>query len=200
VNHETLQELLPLHVLGILSAAETAAVEEHLASGCASCAAEHRKLSQTAADLAWSVTPVPPPARVRDAVLAAVARSARPVQVWKSWSAETPDTGLGIVRASEGTWETVTEGISVKRLAYDPDRQTTTMLIRMAAGTAYPSHRHARAEECYVLEGDLHIGDSIVMHAGDFQRAGAASVHLPQSTQDGCLLLITSSLEDELLG
>jgi hypothetical protein len=37
------------------------------------------------------------------------------------------------------------------------------------------------------------------MRAGDFQRAEAGSVHPVQSTDGGCLLLITSSLDDELL-
>ena len=74
-----------------------------------------------------------------------------------------------------------------------------TMLIRMAPGTAYPAHRHGGAEECYVLEGDLHVGDDIVMHAGDYQRAEAGSTHPVQSTRGGCLLLLTSSLRDELV-
>ena len=91
------------------------------------------------------------------------------------------------------------EGISVKRLFSDPDRKTVTMLVRMAAGTSYPTHRHAGAEECYVLEGDLHVGEELVLNAGDYQRAGEDSIHLRQWTQDGCLLFILSSTEDELL-
>ena len=84
-------------------------------------------------------------------------------------------------------------------LMFDAARRTATMLVRMLPGTQYPSHRHAEAEECLVLEGDLHVGADLVMHAGDFQRAAKGSVHVPQFTVDGCLLLITSSLEDELL-
>jgi anti-sigma factor ChrR (cupin superfamily) len=73
------------------------------------------------------------------------------------------------------------------------------MLVRMAAGTSYPGHRHARAEECLVVQGDLHVGDDLVMHAGDFQRAEPGSVHVPQWTERGCLLLVTSSVDDDLL-
>jgi anti-sigma factor ChrR (cupin superfamily) len=72
------------------------------------------------------------------------------------------------------------------------------MLVRMTEGASYPSHRHAAAEECLVLEGDLIVGED-VLRAGDFQRSEAGSVHPPQSTRAGCLLYILSSLEDELL-
>ena len=46
-----------------------------------------------------------------------------------------------------------------------------------------------------MLEGDLHIGED-VMHPGDYQFAPAGSRHGVQSTEHGCLLLITSSLND----
>ena len=74
-----------------------------------------------------------------------------------------------------------------------------TMLVRMEKGTSYPSHRHAGPEECYVLAGDLEVGDQLEMHAGDYQRVERGSVHPPQTTREGCLLLITSSMHDELL-
>jgi anti-sigma factor ChrR (cupin superfamily) len=72
------------------------------------------------------------------------------------------------------------------------------MLVRMAAGTTYPSHRHAGDEQCFVLDGDLHVGE-IVLHSGDFQLAPEESEHGPQSTVGGCTLLIVSSRNDELL-
>jgi anti-sigma factor ChrR (cupin superfamily) len=112
---------------------------------------------------------------------------------------EAPAASVSLIRAADGVWEEVLAGVSVKKLSVDRQRGFVTMLIRMAAGTAYPSHRHSQAEECLVLEGSLHVGTDIVMEAGDFQRAEAGSVHVPQYTDDGCLLLVTSSLEDELL-
>ena len=68
----------------------------------------------------------------------------------------------------------------------------------MAPGTSYPGHRHAGVEECYVLEGDLRVGD-LVMRAGDYQRAAIGSVHGVQSTEGGCLLLVLMSDRDERL-
>jgi len=37
------------------------------------------------------------------------------------------------------------------------------------------------------------------MRAGDYQRAETGSTHPVQSTRGGCLLLLTSSLRDELV-
>ena len=87
----------------------------------------------------------------------------------------------------------------MKRLSMDAERELVTMLVRMRPGASYPRHRHAKAEECYVVEGDLHVGDLTIL-AGDFQRAEADSIHVPQYTVGGCLLFVTSSLEDEMLG
>ena len=119
--------------------------------------------------------------------------------MWKHWDASGtwPE---GYIAAGAGSWEeTSLAGISVKKLHVDAEQDRVTMLVRMAPGTSYPAHRHGGAEECYVLEGDLRVSDSLHMHANDFQRVEAGSVHREQSTDDGCLLLIVSSLSDELL-
>lgn len=147
----------------------------------------------------------PPPA-LKQKILA-LARAAAPaqtdagkppLQLWKSWVNAAPQD-LVIQRQKEGKWEaTGVEGVAVKRLYVDAERGYVTMLVRMAAGSSYPSHRHAGYEECYVLEGDLKVGEN-TLHAGDYQRAQGGSVHSVQSTKNGCLLFIVSSQHDELL-
>ncbi len=125
-------------------------------------------------------------------------------QVWKTW-ANKPDggknalPGLFTLGAGEGAWEEVgISGIKVKRLFVDPERDSVTMLVRMPAGAAYPRHRHAGPEQCYVIEGDLRI-DNLAFFAGDYQYAEPNSLHGVQYTEKGCLLLIVSSLHDELV-
>lgn len=86
----------------------------------------------------------------------------------------------------------------MRRLSIDEPADRLTVLIRMAAGSSYPPHRHGGPEECYVIAGDLTTGD-IKMRAGDYKLAHAGSIDGAQSTQNGCLLLIVSSLRDELL-
>lgn len=204
MNHAELREALPAYALGSLETDAAETVRGHLEAGCPGCADLLRDLEAAAAALGSSVTPVAPPAHVRQAILraAAATRTGAPApddvrQVWKAWEGEVAPDPLSLVRAEEGVWQEAMAGVLVKRLSLDPENRMTTMLIRMRAGTCYPRHRHGGAEECYVLEGDLHVGD-LVMRSGDFQRAEADSVHVPQFTESGCLLLVTSSLDDEL--
>ena len=74
-GHAAVTGLLGAWSLDACSAEETATVEDHLA-GCPACAAEADRLGRVAAGLAATVA-APPPARLRDAVLAA-AVAARP--------------------------------------------------------------------------------------------------------------------------
>jgi quercetin dioxygenase-like cupin family protein len=127
--------------------------------------------------------------------------------VWKSWGSAPPEgfvadpaRAFHFVGSDAGAWEpTGVEGIEARRLSVDRENDRATFLARMAPGTSYPAHRHAGPEECYVLSGDLRVGD-LHMHAGDYQRADPGSIHGVQSTDAGCLLLLVSSLDDEILG
>ncbi|HVR73044.1 MAG TPA: cupin domain-containing protein [Planctomycetota bacterium] len=110
-----------------------------------------------------------------------------------------PHSQITLRRAGEGDWEpTAAPGVSVKPLHVDSARRYVTMLVRMEPGSAYPDHLHAGAEECYVLQGDLRVGDE-TLRAGDYQHAPAGSEHEIQSTREGCLLLIVSSQDDKLV-
>lgn len=117
-------------------------------------------------------------------------------QVWKQWERSSGD--LHVVRDGEAEWQNVREGIRAKQLFVDPARDMATMLIRMEPGAAYVPHRHAGPEQCFVLEGDLHDGEQ-VYRKGDFQCAAEGSTHGVQWTEQGCTLLIVSSLHDQLI-
>lgn len=90
-------------------------------------------------------------------------------------------------------------GITARTLHRDDDAGYATVLVRMQPGAHYPAHRHGGDEECYVLEGDLQVGDDLQMRAGDYQMAARNSIHPVQRTAHGCLLLLRSSLHDELI-
>ena len=68
-GHAAVTELLGAWALDACSAEETATVEDHLA-GCPACTAEANRLGRAVAGLATTVA-VPPPARLRGAILAA---------------------------------------------------------------------------------------------------------------------------------
>lgn len=163
---------------------------------------EVRSLRDAAAGLAEAGPRAKPRRDLWPAIRARVAparTAAVPPQVWKRWRS-TDTNEAAMVPAGEGTFEpTDIPGITVRRLAVDEEADRVTMLVRMEPGTAYPAHRHGGAEECYVLEGDLRVGDALTMHGGDYQRMDAGSAHPVQSTERGCLLLVMSSRHDELV-
>ena len=207
-------ELAALHAAGALPPEEARDFEEH-AIACASCAAELATLRETAARLAMAAAKdAPEPARgLKRRVLDRVAAEGTPppgaeqppneeTQVWKRWSGASGEgkEGFQILRAGEGSWEpTARPGVRVKPLSVDPTRRYVTMLVRMEPGSSYPGHLHAGVEECFVLEGELRVGNE-VLRRGDYQRAAEGSEHGIQWTEKGCLLLIVSSQDDELTG
>jgi anti-sigma factor ChrR (cupin superfamily) len=188
-----------------MPADEAREYEAHLAAGCAVCARELASFRAVAEDLAM-LHAASPSRDLKREILDRVHhdRASGAVhgraQVWRDWKTDRAFRGWFTLRRDEGGWEeTDIAGIAVRRLFVDEAKDTVTMLVKMAPGMSYPPHRHAGAEECYVLEGDLHVGD-IVMHAGDYQRVEASSLHGVQSTEGGCTLFIVSSLHDELIG
>jgi quercetin dioxygenase-like cupin family protein len=206
---EWAREMASLHALGVLSAGEARDFEAHLAAGCPICAGEMAAFQDVLGEVskASASAIVPPPelkSRLREKISPPVVKSPPEVQVWKKWgerrsgaSAEAARS-LHVVRAGEAGFEpTASPGVFAKPLHVDPDRHYVTMLVRMEPGSSYPSHVHAGAEECYVLSGDLRVGEE-VLHGGDYQCAEVGSHHGVQSTERGCLLLIISSQDDEL--
>jgi anti-sigma factor ChrR (cupin superfamily) len=138
--------------------------------------------------------PPPPPRRESG-------EAPRETQTWKRWSSDSSGAPrpFAYVAADDTAWEpTAVDGIEARKLFVDAAHDRVTMLVRMAAGTAYPGHVHATAEECFVLSGDLRTGTEH-LHEGDYQRAAAGSIHQPQVTDGGCVLLLVSSLHDTLL-
>ncbi len=71
------------------------------------------------------------------------------------------------------------------------------ILIRMQAGAELPHHEHGDTEECYAIRGDLRDGD-VRLRTGDYIRFERGTRH-SISSQDGCLLLVSSSLRDRTI-
>lgn len=188
---EEISEQLALHALGLLDSAEAQEVEAH-ATQCDSCARELLELRESFAAVGQTSEPVRPP----EALRAKVIDITNP-QVWKGWDHASPADML-VVREGEGEWQKVREGVFAKQLYVDQTRDLVTMLIRMEPGARYVSHRHAAPEQCYVLQGDIRDGD-VVCEAGDFQVLEPGTVHGAQWTKNGCVVLIVSSLRDELI-
>ncbi len=196
------RELAALYAAGALPPDDRERFERHLASGCDVCGQELAALMDAVTDLAAAVVPVHPEPQTRERLLRRVAASSHavssPSPLQPHLRAASPAVPpLLTLRAGEGEWETTAvPGVSIRTLYVDREREQYTALVRMCAGSSYPRHVHGGPEHCLVLEGDLHIGDE-VLHPGDYQVAPAGSRHGVQTTEQGCLLFITSSMHDE---
>ncbi len=205
---EHVAEQMALYAAGALSPAEVAAVEHQLASGSEEHGMHMAQLDPVIDVLAAGIPPVRPSSDIRRKLLESLppreerlsARSRMPnPQVWKQWRSDTAVGSMIIHRAEDDTWEdTGIAGVRVKRLFVDHTRDQFTALVRMAPGTSYPRHRHNGPEECLVLEGELHVGETCTLRAGDYQCCLPGSDHEEQWTEGGCLLLIVSSLHDDM--
>ncbi|HEX8723652.1 MAG TPA: cupin domain-containing protein [Pyrinomonadaceae bacterium] len=186
-----------LYALGALEGGEAREFEEHLAAGCASCAAELREFEAVAAGLGQAAPEAEPPAGVRERLLALVAEGGR-----AGGGAGLPDAAPGflVVRAGEGRWRpTGDAGVSFKLLYADGERGTVTTLVRMEPGSRIRPHRHLGVEQCLVLEGDVRSG-STGMTAGDFNCSLPGSVHEELISDGGALLLLVSPERYEPVG
>jgi ChrR Cupin-like domain len=95
-------------------------------------------------------------------------------------------------------WEEVASGISCKLLAIDTEKNRVSMLLRLAPGTDYPSHRHAGVEELHLLYGVLMIDDK-KLYPGDYIRSEADSVDHRVWSETGCTCFLFTSNKDVLL-
>ncbi len=101
-------------------------------------------------------------------------------------------------QAAEAQWQPfLVEGITLSRLALDRRARRVTYFIRAEAGVKFPNHCHADKEEIIMLEGDLTI-DGQCYYPGDYIYSAPNSIHQPV-TKDGCLVIIRTSLDDQIL-
>jgi len=106
--------------------------------------------------------------------------------------------GLTFVTAAEGVWREIEPGVEAKVLSLDMVSRRVTTLLRIAPGTSYTPHRHTETEELFVLEGGCLCGGR-ELKVGDYHRAEAGTEHHDTSSDDGCVLLVISSPQNEML-
>lgn len=103
-----------------------------------------------------------------------------------------------IVRSQNVKWRKYTvSGISFANLYVDREKREHTCLMRLEAGVEFPLHRHGGVEEVFMLEGDLEV-EGEICYPGDYIRSFPNSIHGPVS-HNGCLLLVKSSLDNEMI-
>ena len=196
--NDDLRELASLYALDALPQEDKAAYEAHLGAGCAVCIAETASFRKVIGAIGLSIDPVSPRAELRERLMETIARTSQP-PARKSSGVLYDKDGVRVVRPGDMTWRAgELPGVFLKVLFNDTARGYTTAMVRMTPGTQYPSHKHAGVEELYLLEGDLCV-DDMTMRAGDYCRGEAGSVHKEIVTQNGCLFVVTSSHQDQLM-
>jgi hypothetical protein len=179
-------ELVCLYALQTLAPGDVRAVEAQIAA-CAECRQEREALRPVFdALVAWPTDVLRPPASLWDRLAQRIAT----------------ETGAPALpepeRSAEPKWNEVAPGISCKLLATDPEKNRVSMLVRLAPGTDYPSHRHRGVEELHMLHGEL-IVDDRTFRPGDYRRAEADSVDHRVWSQTGCTCVLITSFDDVLL-
>jgi quercetin dioxygenase-like cupin family protein len=166
------------YVLGLLSAEQRAALTRAAAADPAladEIAAWNLRLSPLA-----TTGNVEPPPDMFARIQAAIASQSQPEP--------TPIT----IRADEGAWETLGDGVERKMLWGAGPNRRVAFLVRVAPGATIQAHEHADDEECYVVSGDLTFG-KLTLRAGDYHLARRGIPHAAASSVSGCLLLVTAA-------
>jgi anti-sigma factor ChrR (cupin superfamily) len=177
-------DLVSVYALGALPHSEQAAVEAHI-FGCPSCRKELETLRPIIDSfVSWPTDVLRPTSSLWGRLARRIAdeSGAEPaLPATRQWS--------------EPEWEDVAPGISCKLLATDTEANRVSMLVRLAPGTYYPSHRHAGVEELHLLHGELWIEDR-KLHPGDYNRAEPGTADQRVWSETGCTcVLITSPLD-----
>lgn len=183
MNHEELLDLAEIYALGALDGDELAAYQAHLSSGCAECQARVGEASAALAAVTGDFQTLSPPAACKTRIFEEIDRD---------------KPGLTFLFADQGDWMDLAPGVRAKVLNMDSDRQRVTALVRMDPGSRYDNHRHTRTEELVIIEGSCYCGGKL-LQKGDYHRAEAGSIHLDTSTEDGSLMLIITSVQNETL-
>ncbi|MEG4579547.1 cupin domain-containing protein [Microcoleus sp. MON1_C5] len=193
--------LAALQALDILDESERGAFAEKLKES-AELKSELAALESTIAAIAYTAPPVPVAPDLKNRVLQRIAElpltPAESVNLKPSVTSPTENnTPSLIVRSNDVQWKSYgVPGVSFGKLYIDKKKREITCLMRLEPGVTFPMHRHAASEEVLVLEGDL-IVEGEICHQGDYIRSVPGSTHSPL-TQRGCLLLMKTSLDNEM--
>ena len=202
INQEPNDEVLEqaaLYALGALEGNEKKAFEKLVAEGCATCKAV-KDFQNVAGQLGTSVKPIPPPSSLRGKLMERIAAESGANQPGAGSESEEPygDQGLTFIRSTDDLWKEIMPGIFLKPLSFDKTQGRMTALARMAPQTNYAPHKHTAPEEFFVLEGTCFCGGQL-LHPGDYHRAEIGTVHHETSSEDGCVMLVIFSPNNEML-
>lgn len=178
------------YVLEFGSSLERLEFETHMAE-CPTCSEEVNALSALTATLRGPAANGPERPDLWDRVASQLEFTLKPIAAESPINFQLVDSG--------SPWEPAPiPGVETRILQIDRERDRVTFEARLQPGASYPPHEHHGPEECYILSGDLWVGD-VHMQAGDYQSLENGSLHEAQSTDGGCQLLLIGSVKNSPL-
>lgn len=92
-----------------------------------------------------------------------------------------------VQRDRDAIWQPVAPGVARRTLS--ESGASGSALYRLDAGARFGIHDHPQGEECYIISGDLLVGD-LDLQAGDYFMVRPQGQHGEISTRAGALLFI----------
>jgi len=97
-----------------------------------------------------------------------------------------------LVRINEQRWAPLRQGVNTKVLQDAQD--LVSMLVWFEPGATVPAHEHAHDEECLMVDGELFLGDILLLE-GEYQLAPKGSSHSDLSSDVGCIVFFHGSVD-----
>lgn len=199
MNYEEFCELAALYALDVLDEKERRLVEDYIAQ-FPECELELEELRNSVTAMPYSVPEVPMAADLKGRLFERIADEAAIQNNHRS--IDHPMIAIDLpfftMRAADIQWQPHRiPGVAIAKLYEDPLNREIVCLLRAEPGVQYPRHRHALAEEIFMLEGDLVINEQI-FGKGDYIRSAPGTIHDPH-TPSGCMIFIRTSLDNEIM-
>lgn len=96
------------------------------------------------------------------------------------------------VHPHENTWQPFLDRIEFKLLNHVDG--VASYLLRLQPGAVLPAHRHPIDEECIVLEGELRIGERLLLKAGGFHLARKELPHANITSDGGAVIFLRGAM------
>jgi quercetin dioxygenase-like cupin family protein len=185
LTREEFEDKAAAYALGAMNLHEVRVFEELISSFDNGEMKDLNELERTVSALAFLAEPIAPSSSVKDNLFAQINADS------KNKSSSSEISQKVTVRADEGSWIKFEKGVQIKLLFSDPANQTVTTLLRMRPGSVIPRHKHIGVEQCYVISGDMVVGDTQYT-AGDFFVAMPDTIHETITSANGGVILIVS--------
>ncbi len=186
LNREEFENKATAYALGSINLHEARAFEELFFSFDENEIKELEELGTTVTALAYNTPSAVPSPSVKEKLFANINEETN-----NNAPKSTQTPPMFKIRADEGEWLDYEPGIKVKPLFVDPSTKTMTTLMKMSPASALPRHRHIGVEQCYVIEGEMIVGD-VRYTTGDFFCAMPDTIHECVRSDIGGLILIVS--------